>query len=231
MVTDARYWTVRNTQEVLHHSHGSPKDFKDMMRIFGPEYLAEHLGLTYIPVESLDNTKRNLKTAGMLSIREKCIFISEEFPPEQSRLTGLHECVHFMVHKDIINNSAHRDRPINPRDEAPKIPYHEWEATHLACRWLMPEKLVRERFLLTFKRSLDAPFVVDDNTAYHLNISDESLSSNDPLDLLIPLVKTNQFHEHIEPLHKQFRVSPTAMAIRLIELGLDIRGKRHLKPV
>lgn len=218
---DPRYEIVRKTQiEIFRRSGIAPHDYEGIIELLSPQVIAEDLGLSYIVVEELTSSSSMFKTAGILDRRNKQIIVSNEFPVEQQRLTGMHEVVHWMLHEHIGRDVMHRDRPISIVPEQHNIDYVEWEATHIACLSLMPEKMVKERFAVTFRLPYGQALELDEDAAFYLNREIEELRKMTLRQKSLLLVMAHSFERPFDPLHKFFKMSPTAMAIRLEELEL-----------
>lgn len=162
---------------------------------------------------------KNFKAAGILHRSDRVIAISTEYPQPTMRFTAAHEIGHIVLgHSGKI---IHRDRPLDStRQSGPRAPM-EREADYFAACFLMPEKLLRNEFKDRFG---NIPFFFDDATSFHLD-------PNDPDRLLraeagslareSALACCHSYNgRHFDSLADVFRVSHTAMAIRINELGL-----------
>ena len=216
-----KYEAIRNTQITLFRDSGLGKsDYPGMIELFGPRPLADFLGLTYKEVDDIPSENTNFLTAGTLDRREKIIQVSLRFPPEQRRLTGMHELMHYMLNHDIGKETLHRDRSINLQSGRNNVAFVEWEATHVACQYLMPEKLVKTIFSIVFHLEFGKPLCFEQNTAFHLNEDESRLRKLDLRQRSLLIAKATFYGVSIIPLYEFFKVSPTAMAIRLEELNL-----------
>lgn len=198
---------------------GVPKPI-DMLE---PEIAARVLGVSYELVGGLgtfgDGGKR-LEVAGALDRQVGKILVSKRFPLEITRFTGAHEVGHWVLHP---NEMMHRDRPIDGSEVARS--QKERDADYFAACFLMPRNLLYKIFEKTF--GISPPIKIDDNTAFWL-------CPDEPDELLRPtvgsdirertLASAESFNgNHFDSLAKQFRVSQTAMAIRLKELDIVAR--------
>ncbi|WP_243853179.1 ImmA/IrrE family metallo-endopeptidase [Luteibacter anthropi] len=127
--------------------------------------------------------------------------------------TLAHELGHAVLHPE--GGGIHRDRSGSSTSPA------EVEADFSAIHFLMPERLVRERFEDPFGT---APFVLNDETAFalrmkNLDIAEERFPTERSLSR--HLAGLEQYDtRHFPSLASIFGVSLTTMAIRLEELGL-----------
>ena len=163
------------------------------------------------------------ETAGILDREGSRILIAEKFKFETRRFTAAHEIGHLLLHDGVEETIMHRDRPIDglTREDTAR-PWYEREANHFAACFLVPRKRLKEAFQYVF--STNIPFVFDDAAAFELCRQDpDSLLRPDDETLARGLALASATHfrgKHFVPLHQQFRVSVTSMAIRIEELGL-----------
>jgi hypothetical protein len=160
-----------------------------------------------------------LDTAGILDRDGPTIFVSTKYLPRTQRFTAAHELGHFVLHDDIV---LHRDMPIDGLAvEDRNLPPKERQANKFAAFFLMPRRRVVEAFEFSFGK---IPFVFDDTAAFGLCGRDpDSIlkPSSDSLARYRALASAGHYGgRHFVPLHEQFLVSPTSMAIRIRELGL-----------
>lgn len=233
---NTKFEKVRRTQIALFRDSGLANDeFDGLIDLFSPENIADFLGLRYREVDSIPSIGLHVMTAGILDRPNKTILVSKEFPSEQRRLTGMHEVIHWMCHEEVGRNQLHRDRPIGFFQKSQEIDLVEWEATNFACQYLMTDRMVKEKFADSFKIDLGARFPFNENTAFYLGVDVDRLSKMSLRERSTKLATVSRFGRDILPMYKCFKVSPTAMAIRLEELGLvsiDCRSSRpNLKVV
>jgi len=225
------YDTVRKTQKALYLESGiSANDFEGLINLFSPEVLAKYLGLNYSEIEEIPSSKKEIETAGLLNFKSKTIYVSNQFPLNQRRLTGMHELAHWMLHKNAGLKTMHRDRTISHLPKEGSINYIEWEATNVACQYLMPEKLVRNKFSELFRLPIGVALEFDETVAFHLGKDIDELRKMDNFKRALIVSKAQSFGYHIIPLHQQFKISPTAMAIRLLELNLLAPDRHRGRP-
>jgi Zn-dependent peptidase ImmA (M78 family) len=230
---DPRYEIVRRTQVAIFRESGvAPDDLKAAIGILDPRVVADYLGLNYCEVEEIPSGDWNYRTAGLLDVANKRIYISRAFPLEQQRLTAMHEIVHWFLHRNVVGGMLHRDRPVNHRPKENEVPLFEWEATHVACLALMPEKAVKNYFAEVYDPPFGQPLTLDETAAFRLGLDIEAARKLSMLDKAILLATASHYGRPVVPLCKFFKVSRTAMAIRLQELGLIApdrpRGRPHL---
>jgi len=200
-----------------------PNSQPSVIQMLDPGVAAQVLGVRYEEVDTLESPfgfrGSHHRVAGLIDRQESKIVVATSFPVETVRFTAAHEIGHWILHKGEV---MHRDRPIS----GPRLSYeprdrHEREADHFAACLLMPAKLVRAQFEALFG---PAPFRFDDNAAFYLNAADpDSLlrAEHDSLDREFALACCTTFAgKHFYSLAEQFRVSKSAMAIRLKELRL-----------
>lgn len=190
--------------------------------LLDPAIAAQVMGYTYQQVAGFGKSSRSVGTevAGELDRHAKRIRVSAQFPLHIQQFTAAHELGHARLHKEV---HMHRDRPIDaPRRSSDTRDRHEWEADKFAAFFLMPEKLIRQRFQGLF---LCEKFVFDDDTIF-------ALSQRDSDDLYRKGKKTLRLRSrtlasatvynsrHFDCMADQFRVSVETMAIRFEELEL-----------
>ena len=142
-----------------------------------------------------------------------------EFGDKVQLFTGAHEIGHLVLHEDTV---MHRDRAFDGSPlQAPRAPA-ERQADRFAASFLMPQKLLRERFEFMFCCKGQLRF--SDVIAYHLdpNNPDRLLySPKESGERELALARCTRFNnQHLVSLAQQFGVSDSAMAIRLKELEL-----------
>lgn len=236
MKSSDRYDVVRKTQIALFQKSGIDKqDFDSLIELFSPRKLAEFLGLDYVELDEIPSNDPNFEIAGTLDRTNRVVCISMRFPVDQRRLTGLHEIVHWMLHQHVGRDILHRDRPVSDFLQNNSVKWYEREATNVACQYLMTEKMVKDRFSLLFDQPLDEPIQFNEDVAFYLMKDIEELRWMDENKRAMLLATTQVYGRPIMPLYRQFKVSPTAMAIRLKELRLlapdRSRGKPNLRIV
>lgn len=189
----------------------------DPIAMLDPSVALGLIGYDYEIAETLGQYPGGIiEVAGMVDSTSKRVSISRQFPANVRTFTAAHEVGHAVLHGA---RGVHRDRALDgtalSRDAV------EFEADKFASYFLMPEKLVRSRFVSTFGSEL---FTVSEATAFALgrtNLSDFQRQYKTLRDLSRLLARAERYNgQQICSLANQFRVSIEAMAIRLEELGL-----------
>jgi Zn-dependent peptidase ImmA (M78 family) len=193
-------------------------------QMFEPRVAARVCGLEYELADSLDlSSSKERSTAGVLNRDRLTIRISPSFSFEIQRFTGAHEIGHFVLHPYIGKGVVHRDRPIQStalgrshRDAA------EAEADYFAACFLMSRKLLQTAFLARFGTKL--PLTMTEAVLFSLNQKEINPFFSAPRGSILfakaVATATTFDGRKFQSLASQFGVSPSAMAIRLVELGL-----------
>lgn len=187
-----------------------------------PKIAARMLGLRYEELDGLgrfgDGLQR-FETAGMLDRPQSLIAVSLKFEFDVRRFTGAHEVGHFAMHQGTLH---HRDRPIFDLGSA--RPAQEREADYFAACFLIPPKLLRQEFRLRF--GTKEPLPLNDTVAFYLTRGHAQELLGFPsgtLRFARAIASATSFGSTpFVSLARHFRVSPSAMAIRLKELGLIV---------
>ena len=200
---------------------------QDRYELVEPHLAAELLGFDYVSEESLGQfgeRGNRFEVAGAYDRERKLIQVSSRFPLEEVRFTGAHEIGHVILHPQ--HGPLHRDRPISLSSQPnPAKPVIEQEADYFAACFLIPDRLLKREFKARFGSK--HPFELDEAAAFFLHLEDqfEDVSNGvDPLVLARTLAVATSFGgEHFYSMAKRFRVSPSAMALRIVEIGLVVR--------
>lgn len=190
------------------------------IRLLDPEKALALLGYSFELADTLGTITSNgntLEVAGILEAQPGRVRVSRQMPAEIRLFTSAHELGHVVLHPQL--QEAHRDRALDgsqvSKDQI------EREADRFAAAFLMPAKQVRTKFSQTFG---NAPFRLTEATAFALlgkGLYEAHLKLKTQRDLSIELARTQRFNgKNIISLSDQFRVSVSAMAIRLEELEL-----------
>lgn len=170
-------------------------------------------------LDILHGRESNLETVGILNRSAKQIIVAQKFGFEQSRFTLAHELAHWMLHPQLV---LHREKSINFMPSRSAI---EQEADLFAAEFLMPSKLVREHFLARFEGMVDGR--LKDGAQYYWlsqdnpQLNDVDFYAGDSTFRAIQFAKCRlSYGRRIISLCEFFRVSPRAMAIQLVDLGL-----------
>jgi Zn-dependent peptidase ImmA (M78 family) len=195
----------------------------DPVKLLEPSIAIQYIGYDFEQAEFLGDfggTGSYSEIAGTIDQAVKRISISNRLPVNTHRFTAAHELGHAILHQGLV---MHRDRPVDGsrRSDVPREP-KEIEADKFAVYFLMPERLVKERFHHIFGKS--CPFILTDDTAFALgsfnsaNLIERCKSLRD---LARVLAKAEYYNgRNIVSLATQFGVSVETMAIRIEELDL-----------
>jgi formiminotetrahydrofolate cyclodeaminase len=195
-------------------SQADPVQFLDpdgAFRLLGYDFeLSESLGL-------IRTASGTFEVAGLLDALPGSVRVSRQMKPDVRLFTAAHELGHIILHPQLLE--AHRDRPLDG-SVISRTPI-EREADRFASAYLMPAKLVRDRFAANFGTQL---FSLSDGTAFALlgtGLDKARARLKSERVLAKALATAARYNgRQIVPMASQFKVSPTAMAIRLEELGL-----------
>lgn len=194
-----------------------PPDPVDMLT---PDIALRLLGYTVEEPESLGTFRHatgSFEVAGLLEGQFGRVSISAQMIPTVRRFTAAHELGHVALHPYL--KEAHRDRPLDGSTVVKdRI---EREADKFASCYLMPPKLVTERFASIFG---PPPFALTDDTAFALlgkGTSEAIRQLRSTRELSRALARAERYDgRQIIPLADQFGVSGETMAIRIEELAL-----------
>lgn len=156
--------------------------------------------------------------AGVIDQANKVVRISNHTTPQVQNYTAAHELGHALLHTQTI---LHRDKPSGESYELADRPVEELQADRFASYFLMPRKQVKEKFkelfhTTEFRIDSDTTFKLTGTTARDLRKECKNLRG---LCLMLASARTYE-GEAISSLATIFKVSETAMAIRLEQLGL-----------
>jgi IrrE N-terminal-like domain len=164
------------------------------------------------------------EVAGTLNRAERRICIAKKLSVTSKRFTLAHEIGHLVLHPGV---SFHRDRPLDGSARGAR-PRHEWEADQFAAHLLMPPKLLLKVASGCFPCPIDGT-IPDADLAFRLSnatgkqITARELANMKPLRRAIIVASISEFGGSIfKPLASRFSVSPTAMGIQLLELGIVV---------
>lgn len=195
----------------------SDADFRDPIDFLDPGVALPLIGINFEKADGLGQyyaEGRQVEVAGYIDDSTMQASVSRRFSTEIQRFTAAHELGHALLHDAF---GLHRDRPL---DGSPlTMDPVETEANKFASYFLMPEKLVRQRFEMGFGTS---PFFLTENTRFALSRGGIDLRNCSTLRALTRVLasSTNYNGVRFRSLAEQFRVSDEAMAIRLEELEL-----------
>lgn len=158
------------------------------------------------------------EVAGQIDQRNRVVSVSKQFPDDVRKFTEAHELGHCLLHTQEI---LHRDRPLDGSAGRKVENVVEWQANKFAVYFLMPRKLVLQKFQQIFGMS---SFSINHETALALNMksADELYATTRSLRGLARLLSnvTRYRSRQVHSLTELFGVSSEAMAIRLEELRI-----------
>lgn len=157
------------------------------------------------------------EVAGIIDRDVNVVTISQLFPAPVQRFTLAHELAHAVLHPQ--GGRMHRDLPLEKAGVVRNL--QEIEANRFASVFLMSERLVLEQFSACFRIH---QFHLTEEMAYALcgtGADSVRRRCRGLRQLSMLIAGACSFNgKHFLSLASQFRVSNTAMAIRLEELGL-----------
>jgi len=176
------------------------------------------LSIEHVPAILGDN-----KIAGVLDRLERQIQIATKFRHTSQRFTCAHEIAHYILHPGTI---YFRDRelsaPGNHRE------YFEIEADAFAAEFLMPRNFLDPVFLEMFGAEIDGTipnpeliFSLQGSKGMQSRWTPEQFASLAPLSRAVAISSAHTYKgRFFTPLTNQFNVSPIAMGIQLLQMGL-----------
>lgn len=200
---------------------------QDRYELVEPHLAAEVLDFDYVSEEFLGQfgeRGNRFEVAGAYDRERKIIQVSSRFPPEEVRFTGAHEIGHLILHPQ--HGPLHRDRPISRSGQPnPTKQVTEQEADYFAACFLIPDRLLEREFKDRFGSK--HPFELDEAAAFFLHLDDQFEDVSNGVESLVLArslaVATNFGGEHFYSLAERLRVSASAMALRLVEVGVVVR--------
>lgn len=190
-----------------------------------PEEICFSIEDTYIGVPAS-------RYAGYVDRKNRKVAISQRFKPESRRFTAAHELGHWILHEDGIYFRIHyRDRPLAGGERVEKgRPEIEIEADYFAACYLMPEKILLQRFREHFGFDTFKGLELNEDLAFRLSFGAPAEATATELvqngirfrSILAASCLPMRKASHACSLAKLFRVSSLAIAIRLEELGLVV---------
>ena len=187
------------------------------------------LNLNYeqpVEIPSLGSLKMEqvwVQTAGFMDRKNERIVVAQGPPEEWRRFTAAHEIGHWLMHSGMV---SHRDRPLTgaERGTSSRSP-EEFAADVFAAELLMPRKILRAYFEKCFRHPINA-MEPNEDAAWLASVADDT---TDTIDVVKQGVKYRAFlvarltsfgGKNFVSLADRFGVSPSAMAIQLIDLEL-----------
>lgn len=209
----ARLWRDRDVP----WSVGAPRD---PVALLDPAIALEAIGYQFELEEGLGlmpGGAGQIEVAGVIDTRAKIVRVGRQFPVSVRAFTAAHELGHAVLHPTLTG--LHRDKPL---DGSPASTDRvEVEANKFATLFLMPERLVRARFVELFQAEVVE--LTDDSAFALAGCAPEDFRRMYPTRRHTSrlIASTQRFNgRHFAPLNEQFRVSRESMAIRLEELAL-----------
>ncbi len=194
-----------------------PNTPPDRLFMCDPEAACRLLRLHYLPDSHL-GAFGGTATAGMLDRTTGAVMLSSKQSFEAQRFTGAHEVGHFLLHPE---QQQFRDRALSSQG-GPGRPVIEQEADYFAACFLIPPKLVREAFKARFP--VREPLTNTGAVCFNLSAMNHQYLEGLPpgsMEFALAVARAQAFNGvRFKSLSHQFCVSPPAMAIRLMELGL-----------
>lgn len=166
--------------------------------------------------------KSSVEVVGVMNRVEKSIVFAPKFGFEQGRFTLAHEIAHYILHPDLV---LHREIPLVHEKNKLKLSLEEREANLFGAELLMPAKAVKNHFMARFAGIIDGTRR-DESFFYWMsrqepNLNRDAFYAVNPLDRARHVARTRYcYGRPVISLCDFFRVSPTAMGIQLIDLGL-----------
>ncbi|WP_321868083.1 ImmA/IrrE family metallo-endopeptidase [Paraburkholderia tropica] len=192
-------------------------------QLFSPDIAIEKYGYTYEIRETMPGALSGgqFRTAGMIDTEQCVVMVASDMKFETQRFTAAHELAHLVLHESLPGMRQHRDRPVTGEHLGHRDPIEE-EADYFAAIWLAPGPTVEHYFK---KRFTNAPLVLNELTAFHVagykGVADLMASKPGSLVFAIAVARATKFSGRtFDSLASFFGLSPTAMGIRLRELGL-----------
>lgn len=188
----------------------------DPVELLDPKVAFHLLGYQFLELDTMGEIEPGIDVAGIIDQDSKQVSISRRFTPIIRNFTAAHELGHALLHRQ---SGLHRDKPIDSEGGGPRD-IIERQADFFAGCFLMPKKLLEERFRQRFADVLSAR----ENLAFLLNRNDDPkvdklLSTKRGLARALASLSSINGHA-VMSLAEQFKVSVEAMAIRLEQLGL-----------
>lgn len=174
--------------------------------------------------EEIPVAEERIEIAGYIDRNQNTIVVAQKYKAQWRRFTWAHELGHYLLHPAL---SYRRERPLTGAERSDyRRSSEEIEADAFAAELLMPTKLLNKVFRESFGHPIDGRRPNQDlafwlSVASPTKIEPSVLAERGPRyrAMLIAQAKTWQGSFFI-PLADRFGVSPTAMAIQLVELGL-----------
>jgi hypothetical protein len=201
----------------------------DEFLLFAPDKIATGiLGLKVIQVDGISapsilaGEKPSVEIVGEMNRHSKVIRYVPKYGFVQGRFTLAHEIAHYVLHPGMV---LHREMPLIHERHQSQLSQEELEANLFGAELLMPGRCVREQFMARFAGIVDGRRR-DESLFYWMSQQAPKLDKNqffavDAMYRARYVAKAQYVYgRSIISLCDFFRVSATAMAIQLINLGL-----------
>lgn len=177
------------------------------------------LAYKFATKDQIENPENfELKIAGIINQKEKVVVVSKEFDKNIQNFTAAHELGHALLHKQ---NIMHRDRPVDGTKSNKRKNLQEYQADKFSSYFLMPGNIVKKEFYEIYGTDR---FIITDESVFNFNKSSESelrAECKNLRGLALKLASAERYQNNsFISIADLFKVSPTAMAIRLEELDL-----------
>lgn len=210
--------------EIWHHRAVLfPMGEPPALAMYDPEVGARVLQLEYERRDRIGSVNGyNYEAAGILNRQRGIISISTRFPFAVQRFTGGHEVAHYQLHPELGTATVHRDLPVfkyGVHDR--KRSRYDREADYFSVCFLVP----KDQLIFEFERRFGPhPLWLSEHVAFHLlgnSAADLFISPHGSLVFPVAVAGARKFDRgHFPSLAAHFGISVSAMAIRLLELGL-----------
>lgn len=196
---------------------------RDYFEIIQPKKVLNLLGYQYIEETTLGQyfeKGKAVEVAGITDHKDKFVAISTQFSPESRYFTLCHELGHVIMHN---GKRIYRDGPLDGKYNRSNQDWTEYQANVFAKNYSMPEELVIKVFEMLYGTNR---LIINADTLFKLNKGSmyEFKQKYPSLRNVTRLIAGTEFYDHqnFKSISKIFKVSNTAMAIRLEELRLII---------
>ena len=181
--------------------------------------LQKALAYKFAAVDQIENPENlELSIAGIINQNERVVMVSKVFDQNIRNFTAAHELGHALLHKQ---NIMHRDRPIDGSKFDMRKNLQEYQADKFSSYFLMPENIIRKVFYEIFGTN---KFIINDESVFNFSKNSESDLRSECKNLrglALKLASTERYRNNsFISIADLFKVSATAMAIRLEELDL-----------
>lgn len=194
-----------------------------------PMVIADYYGLNYQVRDWIGSqggvTGNGFEAAGLIELRadRTTIAVSSKFSYAEQRFTAAHEIGHYVLHREILSQTTHRDRPVSRQNE----PYRstiDQEADYFGACLLINARLLEAAFVARF--GTRKPLPRNEVVAFHLGVKDLNGLFSAPRGSSVfgsAVARAQSFNgRRFKSLADHFNASPSAIAIRLRETGLIV---------